>query len=87
MTGLPGFQQTIWPQSHGSFDLLGINMNNGSEVFLNSAADVNPRNPIITAPGDHQLEYEIFCQGFPPLNVNVLLHVTGDATTATATLT
>ena len=86
VTGLPGFEQTIWPQSHGTFDLLGINADNGSEVFLNSAADVVPRHPIITAPGEYQLEYEIFSQGFPPLNVTILLNLTGDPATATASV-
>jgi hypothetical protein len=86
VNGLPGFEQTIWPQSHGAFDLLGINQNNGSEVFLSSALDLHPRVPIITVAGDYQLEYEIFSQGFPRLTVRVLLNLTGNADTATAAI-
>jgi len=86
VTGLPGFSQTIWPHSHGAFDLLGILVTTQRDVFLNSALDVRPRRPVITEPGDYHLEYEVFAQGFPPLPVQVLLHLTGSLTSTTASL-
>lgn len=82
-TGLPGFSHTIWPRSHCAFDLLGILMKTQRDVFLNSALDVHPRQPIISGPGNYHLEYEVFSQGFPPLIVNVLLSLTGDFATTT----
>ena len=54
--------------------------------LLNSALDVIPRQPIIETPGDYHLEYEVFSQGFPLLNVNVLLNLSGNLPTTTATL-
>jgi len=86
VTGLLAYEQTIWPKSRGGFDLLGIIVQTGTHVFLNSALDLNPRQPIINAPGRYRLEYEVFSQGFPPLPINVLLNLTGNLSTTTATL-
>lgn len=85
VTGLPGYAQTIWPMSHGAFDLFGILFGSKKHVFLNSALDVHPRQPIIDVPGNYHFEYEVFSQGFPPLIFNVLLKLTGDFATTTAT--
>ena len=85
VTGLPGYEQTIWPMSHGAFDLFGILFRSRRHVFLNSALDVHPRQPIIDTPGNYHFEFEVFSQGFPPLNINVLLNLTGDFATTTAT--
>jgi hypothetical protein len=84
VTGLPGYEQTIWPMSHGAFDLFGILVETRQHVFLNSALDVHPRKPIIETPGNYDFEYEVFSQGFPPLNINVLVNLTGDFATTTA---
>jgi hypothetical protein len=86
ISGLPGYEQTIWPMSHGAFDLLGILVETQRHVFLNSALDVHPRESIIQTPGNYRFEYEVFSQGFPPLNFNVLVNLTGDFATTTATL-
>jgi hypothetical protein len=86
VTGLPAYEQTVWPKNHGAFDLLGIIVQTGSHVFLNSALDVSPRQAIIANPGNYHLEYEVFSQGFPPLNIKVLLNLTGNINTANATL-
>jgi hypothetical protein len=84
--GLPAYGQTIWPKSHGAFDLLGVDQQHPSEVYLLSALDLPRRAPIITTPGDYQLEYEVFSQGFPPLEVRVRLTLTGDINTTTAVI-
>lgn len=85
VSGLPGYQQTIWPMSHGAFDLFGILVETERHVFLNSELDVHPRTEIIDTPGNYHFEYEVFSQGFPPLNINVLVKLTGDFATTTAT--
>jgi hypothetical protein len=86
VTGLQGYEQTIWPQSHGAFDLLGVEYPGAQRVFLNSALDVQPRLPLICSPGDYHLCYEVLSQAFPPLEAKVHLHLTGDFTTTNANL-
>jgi len=85
-TAFNGFEQTIWPKSSGTFDLLGVSVQNSPQLFLHSALDVVPRNPIINNPGDYYLEYEFFAQGFPPLTVGVRVHVTNDPNTTSAVI-
>lgn len=80
------FSQTIWPQSHVSYDILALDMNNQTQIFLCSELDVIPRQPIISQTGMHQLEYEVFSQGFPSLKFTVELNNTGNHNNTTATL-
>lgn len=81
VSGQPGYAQTIWPESTGTYDLLSLDMNNQSQIFLNSSHDVNPRHPLISQNGEFFLEYEIFSQGFPPLRFSLRLNVTGGHST------
>jgi hypothetical protein len=86
-TGQPGFVQTIWPQSHGAFDLLFVDMREERcRVCLNNALDIDPPRPLLEAPGDHLLRYEVFAQGFDVLHFNVLARIPGRGAEFTAEL-
>jgi len=56
------------------------------KVFLNSALDLIPRTPIITATGEYVLTYEVFAVNFPVLRFEIKLSVSDDPTTTTAIL-
>ncbi len=72
------FEQTIWPNSHGAFDLLCVDMEHGSRVYLNSALDKSPTPMLFDCVGDHILEYEVFAQGFDVLPFTVRLSTTNE---------
>jgi hypothetical protein len=74
-TAYPGYAQTIFPESHGAFDLLALVLNQPHIVTLNSALDVSPRSAIINAPGEYLFEYEVFANAFPVLSFGVHLRV------------
>jgi len=86
VTGSQGYAQTIWPNSHGTFDLLAVDAHAAGTAHLHTSQDIYPRRALISVPGHYRLEYEVFSQGFPPLGINVLLILTGDLGSATATL-
>jgi hypothetical protein len=56
------------------------------QTFLNLSSPMCPSSPIISAVGVYHLEYEVFSQGFPTLEVNVLLTLTGNPGTTSANL-
>ena len=85
VTGHPGFVQTVWPASKGAFDLLIVEDGGGS-ILLNNALDVIPRTPILSAPGEYRLYYEVLAEGFPILRLTVQLQASGDASTTQASL-
>ncbi len=85
-TGQPGYTQVIWPQSHAAWDFLTVHMDKPSTVYLSSALDVVPRNPIISAPGEYTLAYEVFAENFPVLRFGIRLSVSDDPQTTSATL-
>jgi hypothetical protein len=66
-------EQTIWPRSDGTFDLLMVEGREQAGVFLNSALDIGSRQPILSSPGAYELGYEVFSQGFPKLEFVVKL--------------
>jgi hypothetical protein len=80
------FVQTIWPNSHGAFDLLCIDAKRGSRVYLNSALDISPIPMLFDRIGDHILEFEVFAHGFELLPFTVRLHTTDECSGARATL-
>jgi len=85
-SGSPVYSNTIWPNDHIAFDLLSIDLNNQSNIYLHSALDVFPRVPLITMTGTYVLEYEIFAESFPPISVSVSLINTGNEATSTASI-
>lgn len=80
-TGHRGYSRTIWPEDEGIFDLLAIDMDNPSRVYLMSELDVSPREPIIVKLGVCYLDYEVFSQGFPRLSFCIKLSLTGSKLT------
>lgn len=82
-----GYYQIIFPQSEGRLCLLQIDNNNPLHVFLQSARDVVPRVPIISGPvGRYRLSYEVFAVGFPMLEFEVDLDLTGNPATTNTIL-
>jgi len=80
------FEQTIWPESHGAFDLLCVDVHRGSRVSLNNALDVIPTPVLFDCVGEHVLEYEVFAHGFERVRFSVRLRTTTDCTDASAEL-
>jgi hypothetical protein len=74
-TAYPGYEQTIFPGSHGAFDILALAKDRPHTVALNSALDVVPRSALISSPGEYVLEYEVFAQSFPLLTFSVQLQL------------
>ena len=82
-----GYYQIIFPQSEGRLCLLQVDNNNPLSVFLQSARDAFPRAPIISGPvGRYRLSYQIFAEGFPMLEFEVYLDLTGNPATTNVTL-
>jgi hypothetical protein len=86
ITGQPGYSQTIWPNSHGAFDLLLTTSEEGGAIFLNSSLDVTPKPAIITMQGRYVLRYEVLSECFPVLVFSIEIDVTGYAQTTQARL-
>jgi len=63
-SGFIGYEHTIWPNSHCSFDLLAIDAKSPRNIFLNSSLDVSPRKPIIDLPGDYELHYRFIAEEY-----------------------
>jgi len=80
------FQQSIWPESHGAFDLLCVSHTHGSRVYLNSALDVMPTPLLFDAVGEHRLIYEVFSPGFDRLRIYLRLTTGPTSTDATAAI-
>lgn len=78
VNGQPGFSQVIWPENHGAFDLLLMDKRNPSEMYLNSALDLRPKQPIISGNGIYSLYYSVLGENFPVLNFKVEIEVSGN---------
>jgi hypothetical protein len=80
------YEQTIWPRSHGAFDLLCVDAKVGYRVYLNNALDVTPRPILFEQLGEHFLEYEVFARGFDVRHFGVKLQLTAKCEEAKAEL-
>lgn len=67
------FSQTIFPDSHGAFDLLCVDVELGSRVYLNTALDLPVVPPLLDEAGEHSLFYEVVAIGFEPLHFELRL--------------
>lgn len=85
-SGFLGYEHTIWPDSHCSFDLLAISVKNPQQIFLNSSLDLSPRTPIINSPGRYELRYRFIAEKYPLLERGIQLEHTGDIATIKADL-
>ncbi len=80
------FDQTIWPRSHGAFDLLCLDAHCGSRVYLNNALDVLPTPVLFDAVGEHRLQFEVLGHAFDRISFTVRLRTTHLCSDATAEL-
>jgi len=80
------YKQTIWPCSHGAFDLLCVDAKVGHRVYLNNALDVAPRSALFEEEGEHFLEYEVFARGFDVQRFGVRLRLSTKCEEAEAEL-
>ncbi len=69
------YQQSIWPNSYGTFDLYGIDVDDYPNTYLLSESDV-PRCPILSTREKHLLTYEIFASGFPKVTKEIEVDLT-----------
>jgi hypothetical protein len=69
------YHQSIWPNSYGTFDLYGIDVDDYPKTYLLSESDV-PRWPILSTREKHLLTYEIFASGFPKVTKEIELDLT-----------
>jgi hypothetical protein len=65
-----GYERTIFPLDYGLIDILSIRQDEEG-LFLHSALDVHPREPIVNLPGNYILNYKVFSQNFPVLQFSV----------------
>ena len=86
VTGQPGYFQTIFPESHGAFDLLCVKSLERGVICLNSSLDLTPKPLIISEPGSYILQYEVLSELFPILKFSIRLNVTGESGTTQALL-
>lgn len=75
------YSATILPRDECKFDLLALDQTNNSLALLHSELDRPPRQPILTSPGSYILRYQVFSKGFPLLEFDVQLTLTGNLNT------
>ena len=83
VNGSIGFSQFIWPESHGAFDLLSIDVANPLSVYLHSSLDVTPRCPLVLTQGVHDLAYQIYADDFEVYEFTIRLTLTGNINLST----
>jgi len=65
-----GYERTIFPLDYGLIDIISIRSDEEG-LFLHSALDVAPRDPIIYIGGRYVLNYKVFSQNFPVLQFGI----------------
>lgn len=83
---MTAYSATILPRDECNFDLFALDQANNSLLRLHSDEDNPPRQPIITVPGNYVLHYQLFSKGFPLLEFNVQLILTGNYNTTQVTI-
>jgi hypothetical protein len=86
VTGAPAYAQTIWPRDHGALDVLAVDADSPTRVYLNSALDVTPLPVLVEGVGSYIFEYAVLARDFPILRFAIDLSVTGSLATTTARL-
>lgn len=79
--GQMGYECAIFPEDSKSFSLFHIDAKEPARVFLASAADSHPREPIINSAGIYILKYQVLATAFPLLEFSVKLTHTADIDT------
>jgi hypothetical protein len=71
---IQSYSTTILPQDHCRVDLLAVSCNPDRKgVFLHSQSDVNPRTPVLEAPGNYQLHFRVHADDFGFTDFSVAL--------------
>jgi hypothetical protein len=65
-----GYERTILPLDYGLVDLISLRQNEEG-LFLHSALDVYPRDPIANMSGLYTFNYKVFSQNFPALRFSI----------------
>lgn len=68
----------IWPSSHGAFDLLAVRVDPPHGAYLHTALALPHVDPLITMPGQHELDYAVLAKEYPVLRFTVTVTLTGD---------
>jgi hypothetical protein len=70
-----GYQRTIFPEDYGLIDIFALRSDREG-IFLHSALDSAPRQPILTGDGKYRLNFKVFSESFPllPFAVNIDYH-------------
>jgi len=79
---IQAYSATILPRDAAKFDLLAIDHRDNTRVFLHSEEDRPPRQPVIDGPGHYTLRYQVFSKGFPLLEFDVSVVLTGNVATS-----
>lgn len=66
------YERTIIPKDYGIIDLFAIREDTRG-LFLHSAKDQVPREPVLTDDGEYVLLYKLYSQGFPAVEFSVEL--------------
>jgi hypothetical protein len=78
VTGLDHtYNDTISPNSCGTFDLFGVDAQSYPKTYLLSKSDI-PREPIVSTREEHILTYEISALGFPKSTMKVALDLSAN---------
>lgn len=76
--GQPYYEQTIWPDSSGSFSLLLQDKKEPRKLHLISSADITPKPPLIETLGIFDLYLSVLAQNFPILDIMIEINNSGD---------
>jgi hypothetical protein len=83
---IDAYSATILPRDAAKFDLLAIDQGDNAEVFLHSEEDRPQRRPVINKPGNYTFRYQVFSKGFPPMEFDVKVDLTGNIATSSIVL-
>ena len=75
------YSATILPKDECKFDLFALDQTNNSLLRLHSEEDNPPRQPIINIPGKYVFHYQLFSKGFPFLEFDIQITLTGNYNT------
>ena len=74
------------PEDSEAIDVFAVRRDDRG-LFLLSALDVSPRNPIVLNNGDYELTYRVFTRDFPMLKFTLIVHFRWQETAAGVTWT
>ena len=76
-----GYECDVLPEDFEAVDVFAVRRDQPG-LFLLSALDVIPRQPIVTDNGDYELTYRVFTRDFPLLEFILIVHLRWQPTAA-----